>query len=68
MIDVIHDDLYSGAHSDFPQRPGARGGLAHSVTNIRNTGAGVGPLYPERPCACHEVEAALSLLKPGKRT
>ncbi|CAK0904656.1 unnamed protein product, partial [Prorocentrum cordatum] len=68
MIDAIRDDVYSRAHNDFPQCPEARDSLAQAVTAIRRSGAEAGPLYPERPCADHEVEAALSLLKPGKRT
>ncbi|CAK0833195.1 unnamed protein product [Prorocentrum cordatum] len=68
MIDLIRGDLFARAHNDFPQNLSDRDDLAQTVTAIRQSGAGAGLTCPQNPYTVVEVETALSLLKPGKRT
>ena len=67
-IDLIRDNLFARAQNDFPQNPTDRDELAQTVTAIRQSGAGAGLACPPHPYTEFEVEAALSLLNPGKRT
>ncbi|CAK0888741.1 unnamed protein product, partial [Prorocentrum cordatum] len=55
MLDAIRRDLCSRAGNDFPRDPAERTRMSSQAG-------------PEQPYSAEEVEAALALLKPGKRT
>ncbi|CAK0798006.1 unnamed protein product, partial [Prorocentrum cordatum] len=68
VLDAIRRDLCSRAENDFPQDPAERTRMSSHVAAIRRAGASSGQAGPEQPYSEEEVEAALALLKPGKRT